>query len=101
LSVQVLQEFYVTATRKLTMPAEDALRQVERFGKWTVHRPDVSDVVHAVRLHTDHQISYWDAMIVRSATQLGCTVLWSEDFNEGQVWGSLGVRNPFRQAEVR
>lgn len=96
-SLQVLQEFYVTSTRKLSMPARDALTQVERLGKWTVHRPDFEDVTAAIQLHQAGNISFWDALIVRSAQRLGCGVLWSEDLADAQRWEALTVRNPFRQ----
>ena len=95
-SIQVLQEFYVTATRKLPMPASEARKQVERLGTWTVHRPSVEDVVAAIRTHTESQISFWDAMILRSASKLGCSAVWSEDLSHGQSWGAVSVRNPFR-----
>jgi len=95
LSLQVFQEFYVTATGKLKMPVSDALAQVERFGKWSVHRPTVEDVIQAIHLHRDKKISFWDAMIVRSASAAGCEVLWSEDLASGQRFNGLVVRNPF------
>ncbi len=49
----------------------------------------------AIRLQTRHQISFWDAMILTSAQQLGCQVVWSEDLNAGQEYGSARVQNPF------
>ena len=96
-SLQVLQEFYVTSTRKLSMPPPAALTQVERLGKWIVHRPDLDDVTAAIRFHQSGNISFWDALIVRSALRLGCEVLWSEDLADGARWETLTVRNPFRQ----
>lgn len=96
-SLQVLQEFYVTATRKLSMPPADATRQVERFGKWTLHRPSFDDVLSAIELHRRRQAAFWDALVVRSAARLGCSVLWTEDLSDGQTWGSVLVRNPFSE----
>ena len=93
-SVQVLQEFYVTATR-LGMPPGDALSQVERLGKWTVHRPGLEDLLDAIQLQRQKQVSFWDAMIVTSGLKLGCSLLWSEDLSTGQRWGGLTVKNPF------
>lgn len=98
LSLQVLQEFYVTVTRKLNMPAADAARQVDRFGLWQVHRPAFEDLVAAIDLHHKKQISFWDAMMLRSAMQSGCSVVWTEDLSDGQKWESLLVRNPFSAA---
>lgn len=100
-SLQILQEFYVTATKKLAMPPADAAVQVERLGKWTVHRPNVDDVLDAISLHRKKHIAFWEALVVRSAIVARCSVLWSEDLPDGQVWDSVTVRNPFRRPAVR
>ncbi len=95
LSLQVLQEFYVTATKALSMPAAEAFAQVDRFGKWTVHRPEIDDVLVAIQLHREKKVSFWDAMILRSAISSGCDLVWSEDLPDGQRWDGVVVRNPF------
>jgi predicted nucleic acid-binding protein len=94
-SIQVLQEFYVTAARKLAMPAQDAGAQIKRLARWTVFRPDANDVLEAVELHRQKKISFWDAMILRSAIGAGCSILWTEDLSTGQRWDGLVVRSPF------
>ena len=97
LSIQVLQEFYVTATQKLATPlaSERASSIVSDLSEWTVHRPTVASLLNAVRLQIRHRISYWDALILQSASELGCATLWSEDLNAGQVYESVRVVNPF------
>jgi predicted nucleic acid-binding protein len=95
LSLQVLQEFYVTATKKLKMAPAEAYAQIDRFGKWTVHRPEVDDVLVAIQLHREKKVSFWDAMILRSAISSGCDFVWSEDLSDGQRWDGVTVRNPF------
>jgi predicted nucleic acid-binding protein len=100
LSVQVLQEFYVTMTKKLSMPPDDAARQIERFGYWTIHRPGVSDVLAACKTHREHHVSFWDAMVVESASRLGCRILWSEDLSDGGKWQAVTVLNPFARTTV-
>ena len=95
LSLQVLQEFYVTATKKLKMAPAEAYAQIDRFGKWTVHRPEVNDVLMAIQLHREKKVSFWDAMILRSAMSSGCDLVWSEDLSDGQRWDGVTVRNPF------
>jgi len=95
LSLQVLQEFYVTATKKLKMAPAEAFAQIDRFGKWTVHRPEVDDVLAAIQLHREKKVSFWDAMILRSAMRSGCDLVWSEDLSDGQRWDGVIVRNPF------
>ncbi len=97
-SLQVLQEFYVTATNRLAMSSTEAVRQVERLGKWTVHRPRLEDVISAIELHRRKRVSFWDALIVRSAIQLGCSILWTEYLSDGQEWESVTVRNPFQSS---
>lgn len=100
LSVQVLQEFYVTMTKKLSMPPEDAARQIERLGHWNIHRPGVADVLAACKTHREYPVSFWDAMVVQSASRLGCRILWSEDLSDGGKWHAVTVLNPFAQAST-
>ena len=95
ISLQVLQELYVAGTRKLKLPTDEAASQVRRLGLWRVHRPLVDDILAAIELHERHSVSFWDALILRSAQASQCSVLWSEDLQNGQRWGNLEVRNPF------
>jgi predicted nucleic acid-binding protein len=97
LSIQVLQEFYVTVTRKVPRPLDpDIARQhVEDLGQWLVHSPTFGDVVEAIQLHQRAQLSLWDAMVLTSARKLNCGVLWSEDLSEGQSVAGVTVRSPF------
>lgn len=98
LSVQVLQEFYVNVTRKIAEPLghDVALERLRVLSRWPVHVPHAPDVAGAAELAQTDQLSFWDAMIVRSAGALGCTTLWSEDLNHGQRIAGVVVRNPFR-----
>jgi predicted nucleic acid-binding protein len=98
LSIQVLQEFFVNVTRKSNFPLspEHATQVIRDFSDWKVHRPGVMDVVAAVELHQRCQISFWDAMILQSARQSGCSLLWSEDLSEGQDYAWVKVFNPFK-----
>jgi predicted nucleic acid-binding protein len=97
LSIQVLQEFYVNVTQKVDKPlrSDVAAQIIADLGAWEVHRPGMEDVLDAVRLHNQHQISFWDAMIIVSAIQLGCRILWSEDLNPGQVYERVAITSPF------
>ena len=97
LSVQVLQEFYVTVTQKVKKPLapEKASRIIAYLSNWRVHTPDAGDVLEAIRIHRRYAISFWDAMIIRSAEALDCRVIWSEDLNPGQYCGEVRVANPF------
>jgi predicted nucleic acid-binding protein len=97
LSIQVLQEFYVNVTRKVSQPmSPDAASQiVADLAVWQVHRPDVGDVLEGIRLGSARQLSFWDAMILTSARRLGCAILWSENLSHGHTYEGVQVRNPF------
>jgi predicted nucleic acid-binding protein len=95
ISIQVLTEFYATVTRKLTMTSTEAEQVLADMGAWVIHRPDHGDLIRAAQLHRRHKISWWDALILNSATELGCHVLWTEDFSHGQRYGAVTARNPF------
>jgi len=95
LSVQVLAEFYAVAIRKLGMKADEAEAVVSDLGSWTIHRPGHADLMRASRIHIRHKVAWWDSQILNSALELGCRVLWSEDFTDGQRFGALTVRSPF------
>lgn len=97
LSIQVLQEFYVNVTQKVARPMtpDEAANTIANLSVWHVHCPGAEDVLDAIRLQGRYQVSFWDAMIVTSAIQLGCERLWSEDLNAGQVYGTVTVLNPF------
>ena len=97
LSIQVLSEFYAVAVGKLGMKGRYAEDAVADFAGWAVHRPTVEDVVRASRLFQRHKIGWWDALLLNSALELGCSTLWSEDFQNGRRFGTLTVRNPFVQ----
>jgi predicted nucleic acid-binding protein len=95
LSIQVLTEFYVTATKKLAMKSQEAEDVVADLANWMTHRPTHADVLRACRIHREQKVSWWDAFIVNSAIQLGCDVLWSEDLATGQRYGAMTIQNPF------
>lgn len=97
LSVQVLQELFVTLTRKVPRPldVDGAAVIVSDFSAWRTHVPNAADVVATIDIHRLAGISFWDAMIIRSAAKLACPVLYSEDLNEGQVYDGVRVVDPF------
>lgn len=97
LSIQVLQEFYVTVTRKVAMPltCEAAAQLVGDLSVWRIHAPNVTDILEAIKMQQRYGLSFWDAMIVCSAAQAGCDVLWSEDLGPGQKYGAVTALNPF------
>jgi len=94
-SLQVLQEYFVTVTRKLHLDARIARRKVELVAEFDVAAPDVGDILAAIDLHRLHGINFWDALIIRSAKQAGCSVLLSEDMQGHREIEGVRVVNPF------
>ncbi|MHB1534721.1 MAG: PIN domain-containing protein [Acidimicrobiales bacterium] len=96
-STQVLQEFYVTVTRKLPKPlAKKTAREViDTYRAWPVHRPEVDDVIVASELEERHRLAFWDALVVVSAQRSGARTLLSEDLQDGRRIGELVIMNPF------
>jgi predicted nucleic acid-binding protein len=94
-SLQVLQEFFVNATRKLRLDPAIAQYKVEFYSRFQVVEPRVSDILAAIDLHRMYHISYWDSLILRCAKQSGCRVLLTEDMQHGQVVDGVEIVNPF------
>ena len=101
ISTQVLQEFFVTVTRKVAKPlrVEDATARVREFARWKVFTPSADDVLAAIGVHTQARIGFWDAMIVLAAAESGCDVLWTEDLSDGQLLRGVRIRDPFADHE--
>ena len=95
LSTQVLQELYVTLTRKKQLGAADALEVVTIFGQERIVPASADLVLRGLALSQERQLSAWDALIVQAALQAGCTTLYSEDFQNGARFDELVVLNPF------
>ncbi len=97
-SIQVLQEFFVNVTRKSEFPLspEQAAQIIHDLSDWRVHRPGIKDVLAAIDLHQRYRISFWDAMILQSAQQSDCGIVWSEDLSDSEDYGGVKVVNPFQ-----
>jgi predicted nucleic acid-binding protein len=94
-SLEVLQEYFAAATRKLGLAPEMAQRKVEILARGRVVRFEAGDVIAAIELHRLTQISFWDALIVHAARSAGAAVLYTEDLQPGAVLGGVRVVNPF------
>ncbi len=99
LSVQVLQEFYVQATR-VSRPDPLSHRQavmlVESFRRFPVADITTDVMLAACATRERFQLSYWDAAILEAARSLGCDIVLSEDLGDGQDYAGVRVENPFR-----
>jgi predicted nucleic acid-binding protein len=96
LSVQVLQEFYVNVTRKLTtrVARSTAREVVNTYSAWVREPITPETVLRATDIAELSQLSFWDALIVAAAEQAGADQLLSEDLNDGQAIAGIEVVNP-------
>lgn len=95
ISVQVLQELYVNLIRKGI--ADDAARQtVEDYRVWAVVNNDSQLLMDGIGLRERWQCSFWDALILAAAKRAQASVIWSEDFNTGQIYDGIVVVNPLQ-----
>jgi predicted nucleic acid-binding protein len=87
----------VTVTRKTPqrLSVDEATQRLREFAVWKIFTPTMEDVLSATTLQREAQLSFWDAMVVEAAAQLGCGILWTEDLNDGQVLRGVRIRNPF------
>jgi len=94
ISTQVMQEFFVAATRKLGMPplaAKTVLKTLAVFEIVHVSPDLIQDAIDCSVLNT---LSFWDALIVAAAASAGCTRVFSEDLNAGQTVLGVAIENP-------
>lgn len=99
LSVQVLQEFYVQATRATRPDAlshEDAEGLVAAWRRFPVQESTLALLDLGLSIRKEHRFSFWDSMIIAAARALGCQALYSEDMDEGRIIGGMPIVNPFR-----
>ena len=99
-NTQVLQELYVTLTRKIFKPLETAaaLEIVEDMTAWDVVVNDGASILDAARLERRANLSFWDALIVVAAAKGGAEVLISEDLPSGRTLEGVRIENPFLEA---
>ena len=99
LSVQVLQEFYVQATRASRPDAighQQAVLLIESFQRFPVQDITSGIMMAALDTRQRFQLSYWDAAIIEASRAMGCMQVLSEDLNDGQDYSGVRVANPFR-----
>jgi predicted nucleic acid-binding protein len=96
LSTQVLQEFYVNVTRKLSkpLPKKSARAVVNQYAIWCVDTTP-AEITLAFRIEDEARIGFWDALICAAALKTGAERILSEDLNAGQKIVGIRVVNPF------
>ena len=95
ISTQVLQEYFVVATRKLAVPAEVAQKKVEVLSTLVAVTIHADHIVESIKLHRLYNLSFWDALIVHAARRAGCDCLMTEDLQAGQRIEGVAIVNPF------
>ena len=99
LSVQVLQEFYVQATRATRprpLPHETAVGLITAWTRFKVQEITLSMLASALEIKATYGFSYWDSAIVAACRALGCHTLYTEDLSHGRVLEGITIVNPFR-----
>jgi len=98
ISFQVLQEVFVTVTRKIQrpLPSDEALRILMPFLSFPLVTGTPGLFLTAVRMAERYQIHYYDAAILAAAKELEAATLYSEDMGHGQVYDGVRVINPFQ-----
>ncbi|HTA44710.1 MAG TPA: PIN domain-containing protein [Bryobacteraceae bacterium] len=97
MSWQVLNEFYENAVRKFGVLPSEARKAVSVFSMWQPSGIDFVLVQRAWHWMDHAHLSYWDSLILASAERLGCSLLLSEDFQDGREYGAVRVVSPFTQ----
>ena len=97
LSMQVLQEFYVVATRKFDPPmSRRAAREiVALYAAWPLVQVDLALILVASELEERHKLSFWDALVVEAARRADATRIVTEDLQAGRHIGGVRIENPF------
>ncbi len=99
-STQVVQEFYAAGSRKLRIPRREVCQAAAALLELPMVIIDQSHIAAAIEGEERHQIAFWDALILAAAESGGAEVLFTEDLNDGQRYGTVLARNPFRLTEL-
>jgi len=94
----VLQEYFSASTRKLKTPVETVQRKIELLSKrLEIYSISTEDISAAIDLHRLHSFSFWDSLIIRMAQKSNCSILYSEDMQNGRQIGCVKIINPFSE----
>jgi predicted nucleic acid-binding protein len=100
LSTQVVQEFYAAGSRKLGMPRRELRDATAALLDCPLIVVGPPHITAAIQNEGQHKISFWDSLILATAESGGAEVLYTEDLSDGQQYGAVLVRNPFRTPET-
>jgi len=98
ISTQVLQEFYVNVTRKISnpIPKTKARGIIENYRYWQVEQNSPATILSASEIEERYMLSFWDSLIIAAASKSNATKILTEDLNHGQVIAGILIENPFR-----
>ena len=98
ISTQILQEFFVTLTKKISAPLDISLvrETIRRLSKWDVLLIDVDTIIRATELQEKYKYSFWDSLIIASAIACGAKTILSEDLADRQTIQGITIKNPFK-----
>jgi predicted nucleic acid-binding protein len=101
MSVQVLQEFYVTMTRKVLrpLPPNKVRNIIQDYFSWHIEMNDPLSVLVASRIEENYRISFWDALIVTAASKANVSKILTEDLQAGRLIEGILIENPFLQGD--
>jgi len=94
-STQVMQEFYLAATRKLGVAPLAAKGVLKTFSVFEIVQVSAALIHEAVDCSILNQLSFWDSLILAAAASAGCRTILSEDLNPSQTILGVKVHNPF------
>ena len=97
ISTQVINEFYVAATRKLNIDKTLIKTIVHNFKNMEIITSDLQLTENAINISIESQISFWDSLIIATAEKANCKLIISEDLNSGQTYQGISLINPFQQ----
>jgi predicted nucleic acid-binding protein len=97
LSTQVLQELYITLTRKVASPVTGnfARRLIRNYLTWELVLNDGAIILHAGEIGENYQLSFWDGLIVAAAYSKNAAIILTEDLSHGQIIEGIRIENPF------
>lgn len=100
LSMQVLQEFFVQTTRpsrQYRMSERSAIEYIASWRRFPVQETTLDLLDRGLSIHERHRFSFWDAMIVAAARAQDCTLLYTEDMQDGRIVEGMRIVDPFRR----
>ena len=98
ISTQVLQEFYITLTKKIPQPLDrlTVRRIIKSYLSWDIIDNNADTLLHASEIEENHSISFWDSLIVAAAFSANSNIILTENLNHGQTIEGILIENPFK-----